>query len=107
HDTTIDPRALGLPLGTDADLQGVSPEVNAKVLHELVSGEPGPVRDAVLLNAAGALAAHEGLPGLAADADLTEELRGQLARAAEVIDSGSAAELLQKWISFSATTAND
>ncbi|TWH18307.1 anthranilate phosphoribosyltransferase [Prauserella rugosa] len=107
HETTIDPRALGLPLSTEADLKGGSPEVNAKVVHELVSGKPGPVRDAVLLNAAGALAAYEGFPRFSADADLTEELRGQLARAAEVIDSGSAAELLQKWISFSATTAND
>ncbi|OLT46983.1 anthranilate phosphoribosyltransferase [Saccharomonospora sp. CUA-673] len=107
HETMIDPRALDVPLSTEADLKGGSPEVNAKVVQELVSGKSGPVRDAVLLNAAGALAAYEGFPGFADSGDLTAELRTQLARVAEAVDSGAAAELLQRWIDFSATVSSE
>jgi len=62
------------------------------VVRELVAGAPGPVRDAVLLNAAGAVAAYRGL-----SADLTTDVRAGLRAAADAIDSGAAAELLQQW----------
>ncbi|MFC4000805.1 anthranilate phosphoribosyltransferase [Prauserella oleivorans] len=94
----IDPKALGIPLGTAADLKGGSPEVNARVVQELVDGKAGPVRDAVLLNAAGALAAYNGFSG-----DLTADLAANLERAANTIDSGAAATLLQRWVAFSKT----
>ncbi|AOS65142.1 anthranilate phosphoribosyltransferase [Actinoalloteichus hymeniacidonis] len=101
HDGTvrqvvIDPAALGLAPATAEDLRGGDVNQNMAVVQELVAGKPGPVRDAVLLNAAGALAAHDGFPG-----DLTETLRAGLDRAAEVIDSGAAAELLGRWVTRS------
>jgi anthranilate phosphoribosyltransferase len=59
----------------------------------VLAGEPGPVRDAVLVNAAAALAAHEGLDG-----DLTKRLAAGLERAAAAVDSGAAAATLDRWL---------
>ncbi|WP_116110484.1 anthranilate phosphoribosyltransferase [Amycolatopsis ruanii] len=92
---SLDPAALGIPRATAEDLRGGDPAVNAEVVRELVAGKPGPVRDAVLLNAAGALAAHAGFTESLED-DLTAGLR----RAAEAVDSGAAAELLARWAAF-------
>lgn len=88
----IDPSALGIAAATPEDLKGGDAAVNAEVVRELVGGKPGPVRDAVLLNAAGAVAAHSGFSG-----DLRADLRAGLARAASAVDSGAAAELLRRW----------
>ncbi|GAA1239016.1 anthranilate phosphoribosyltransferase [Prauserella halophila] len=99
REETIDPQALGLALTTEAELKGGTPEINARVVHELVSGKTGPVRDAVLLNAAGALTAYHGFTG-----DLTADLSTHLERAAEALDSGATANLLRRWIDFSAET---
>ena len=59
----VDPAALGHrarpPVRT---CEAVPAEVNAAVFRALVAGERGPVRDAVLLNAAGALLAFDGVP---------------------------------------------
>lgn len=91
----LDPGTLGIPRATAEDLRGGDARANAEVLRELVAGKPGPVRDAVLVNAAGALAAHAGFSG-----SLTDDLRAGLARAAAAIDSGAAADLLARWTAF-------
>ncbi|HVV08780.1 anthranilate phosphoribosyltransferase [Amycolatopsis sp.] len=91
----LDPAALGIPRATAEDLRGGDAEVNAEVVRELVAGKTGPVRDAVLINAAGALAAHRGFSG-----SLTDDLRAGLDKAAKAIDSGAAAELLTRWSAF-------
>ncbi|EIE98103.1 anthranilate phosphoribosyltransferase [Saccharomonospora glauca] len=90
---TIDPEALGIPLSDPDALRGGDAAANAEVVKELVAGKTGPVRDAVLLNAAGALAAFTGFSD-----DLTADLRAGLERAARTIDSGAAADLLSRWI---------
>ncbi|WP_219419898.1 anthranilate phosphoribosyltransferase [Pseudonocardia nigra] len=94
---TLDPAALGLAPATREDLRGGSAAVNAEVFRRLVAGERGAVRDAVLLNAAGALVAADG-PA----ANLTEAFGPALERAAATIDSGAAQALLERWIAFSA-----
>jgi anthranilate phosphoribosyltransferase len=92
----IDPRALSLtPCGVP-DLAGGDAARNAEVLRAVVGGETGPVRDTVLVNAAGAIAAFRGLSG-----DLTADLTAGMAEAAQAIDSGRAAELLDTWIARS------
>ncbi|KAA9154409.1 anthranilate phosphoribosyltransferase [Amycolatopsis acidicola] len=91
----LDPAAFGISLATAEDLRGGDPVVNAEVVRELVAGKTGPVRDAVLLNAAGALAAHAGFSG-----SLTDDLRAGLDKAARSIDSGAAADLLARWAAF-------
>jgi anthranilate phosphoribosyltransferase len=92
---TIDPLDLGVPRCTPRDLAGGTPAENAELVRRVFAGEPGPPRDAVLLNAAGAIAAA----GHAAD------LREGLAIAAETLDSGRASERLEALVSFSKEAA--
>jgi anthranilate phosphoribosyltransferase len=94
---TLDPTALGVPVASREDLRGGDPARNAEVFRALVAGERGPVRDAVLLNAAGALVAFDGVPGGA----LADAFRGPLERAAAAVDSGAAATLLERWAALS------
>jgi len=93
---SFDPASLGIPTGTLQDLRGGDATVNATVAHNLLGGASGPVRDAVLLNAAAALAAYEG-----GDGDLVDRLRAGWHRAAEALDSGAAALLLERWVRIS------
>jgi anthranilate phosphoribosyltransferase len=88
---TIDPLDLGIARCAPGDLRGGSPEENAAAIRDVLGGEAGPHRDAVLLNAAGAIAAG----GHAAD------LAEGLALATAAIDSGSAASRLDSLIEFS------
>ncbi|HWC84085.1 MAG TPA: anthranilate phosphoribosyltransferase [Pseudonocardiaceae bacterium] len=92
---TVDPAALDIAPATPADLRGGDAAANAEVVRELVGGKGGPVRDAVLLNAAGAVAAYRGFSG-----DLSGDLRAALGVAAEAVDSGAAGSLLERWIAF-------
>jgi anthranilate phosphoribosyltransferase len=94
---TFDPSTLDIPLATAEQLRGGEVGYNAEVVRQLVAGETGPVRDAVVLNAAGALAAFNGFTS-----SLTEDLAAGLQRAAQAIDSGAAASLLTRWAEFSA-----
>jgi anthranilate phosphoribosyltransferase len=91
----FDPATLGVPRATAEDLRGGDAAANAEVVRELVAGKPGPVRDAVLVNAAGALAAYRGF-----SASLEDDLAATMTRAAEAIDSGAAADLLTRWAAF-------
>jgi anthranilate phosphoribosyltransferase len=89
---TLDPAALGVAAADPGQLRGGDAATNAAVVRGLLAGKPGPVRDAVTLNAAAALAAHDGLSG-----DLVADLRSGVQRAADALDSGAAAALLQRW----------
>ena len=93
---SFDPSTLGVPRASLEDLRGADAAHNAEVARALLAGERGPVRDAVLLNAAAALAAHEG----AGDA-LVDRLRRGWDRAAASLDGGGAAELLDRWVEVS------
>jgi anthranilate phosphoribosyltransferase len=95
HERTLDPEAeLGLPRCTVEELRGGSPAENAAALRKVFDGADGGRRSAVLLNAAGAIAAA----GHAAD------LREGLEVARETLDSGAAAERLEQLVSFSRQT---
>ncbi|MER7456484.1 anthranilate phosphoribosyltransferase [Micromonospora sp. NPDC126480] len=93
REAVLDAADLGVPRATLADLRGGDAAYNADVVRRLLAGETGPVRDAVLVNAAAALATQGPLDG-----DLTGPLRAGLDRAAESIDSGAAARTLDRWI---------
>ncbi len=93
---TLDPSALGVAPATREDLRGGTAEVNAAAFRAVVAGERGPVRDAVLLNTAGALVAFDG-PGASLAADFPPALE----RAAAAIDSGEAERLLARWVEAS------
>lgn len=99
QETTVDPRALGLPEATLADLRGGDPEHNAGVVHDVLSGKQGPIRDAVVLNAAAALVAVDAVEGnLPETDDLQALLRERMDTARAAIDDGAAASALQRWI---------
>ena len=89
---TLDPADLGIPLAPIEALRGGDAATNADVARRLLDGAKGPVRDAVLLNSAGAIAAYEGVGD-----DLIGAVQRGMARAAAAIDDGSAAALLDKW----------
>jgi anthranilate phosphoribosyltransferase len=93
--TEFDPSALGLPRASLSDLAGGDAAQNAAVVRAVLAGEPGPVRDIVLLNAAAALAAAGGVSGPEA---VTAALADGYARAAQAVDSGAAGALLDRWI---------
>jgi anthranilate phosphoribosyltransferase len=93
REALLDAVDLGVPRATLADLRGGDAAYNADVVRRLLAGETGPVRDAVLVNAAAALATQGPLDG-----DLTEALRAGMDRAAESVDSGAAAAVLDRWI---------
>jgi anthranilate phosphoribosyltransferase len=92
----LDPTVLGIPVSEPGALRGGDPEVNAEVVRRLVAGDPGPVRDAVLLNAAAALAAYD-----QRGARLHDALGAALPRAAAAIDDGRAAAKLEEWVRVS------
>lgn len=93
---TIDPLDLGLVRCAPGDLRGGSPEENAAAIRSVFAGEAGARRDAVLLNAAGAIAA----------AGHAEDLAEGLELAVRTVDSGAAAERLEQLIAFSRAEVN-
>jgi anthranilate phosphoribosyltransferase len=97
---TVDPAALGLPRAVREDLRGGDPAENAAVFRRVLSGERGPVRDAVLLNVAGALVAFDGVSA-GPPADLHAALAEAAGRAAAAVDSGAAERLLARWVEVS------
>jgi anthranilate phosphoribosyltransferase len=92
----VDPSVLGIDAPPAGALRGGDPAVNADVFRRVVAGEKGPVRDAVLLNAAAALVAFDERQGRLHDA-----LAAGMARAAAAVDDGKAADLLDRWIAIS------
>ena len=87
----ITPEQFGLQRCTKQDLVGGTPAENAEITKAILSGEKGPKRDAVLMNAGAALY----IGGKA------ESLAEGVRLAAEIIDSGKAMTTLEKLISVS------
>jgi anthranilate phosphoribosyltransferase len=105
---SLDAAGLGIARATLDDLRGGDPPHNAEVARGLLSGSRGPVRDAVLLNAAAALVAvdaHSAAGGPTAaelDAQLEDRLADALAAAGESVDSGAASAVLDRWVKAAA-----
>jgi anthranilate phosphoribosyltransferase len=97
-ETVLDVVDLGIPRANAGDLRGADAAHNAKVTQALLAGERGPVRDAVLVNAAAAVVAYEGLTGTLPDA-----LRAALTRVTAAVDTGAAAAALDRWLTVATT----
>lgn len=87
---TITPEQFGIPRASAEDIVGGTGEENARITKAILSGEKGPKRDIILLNAGAALY----VAGKAAD------IKEGMALAAESIDSGKAMEVLNKLVAF-------
>ena len=100
---SVDPVRLGLPLSAVGDLRGGDAVFNAAVVRDVLGGRPGPVRDAVLLNAAAALVAvQDATLGQMDQMDpLDSALVSGLERAAAAVDTGAALAVLERWVALS------
>lgn len=87
----ITPEQFGLNRCDKSELVGGTPEENAAIIRSLFAGEKGAKRDAVLLNAGAALFIADAADSIAAGVRL----------AAEIIDSGRAAQQLDRFIALS------
>jgi anthranilate phosphoribosyltransferase len=87
----VDPAALGLAPATMADLRGGNAAFNAGAIRAVLEGERGARRDIAVLNAAAALIV----------AGRTHDLESGLVLAAESVDSGRAAGVLDALIATS------
>jgi len=92
---------LGLPARRLEELRGADPAYNAGIARQVLSGAAGAAREIVLLNAAAGIVADGTLEGTAAGS-LVERLRAGLEHATRSVDSGSAAEVLERWRTASA-----
>lgn len=106
--TGFDPQQLALPRARLEDLRGGDARHNAGVVRDLLAGRRGPVRDAVLLNAAAAVVAATAATGehilaagpadpAAVAASLTHRLEEAVRAVTRTVDSGAAGELLDRW----------
>jgi anthranilate phosphoribosyltransferase len=91
RERTIDPQELGLDRCSLDELAGGAPSENAALIRRVFEGERSGRRSAVLLNAAGAIAAG----------GHAEDLREGLELARQAIDSGAAAARLDELVEFS------
>ncbi|HEV7167730.1 MAG TPA: anthranilate phosphoribosyltransferase [Micrococcaceae bacterium] len=98
REMVMDPLELGIQRAAIEDLRGKNASYNAEVVNRILAGETGPIRDAVILNAAAGLVALD----INADAALTDRLRAAIATAKESIDTGSAADVLLRWVTHNA-----
>jgi len=85
------PIEMGVPTARAADVAGGVPKRNASIATALLSGEKGPPRDIVAVNAGAALVL----------AGISDDIPEGIERAFESIDSGKAAQVLSKWVEIS------
>ena len=90
----IKPEDYGFERCSKEDLRGGTPKENAEITRRILKGEKGHKRNAVLMNAGAALY----IGGKA------DSIREGIALAAEIIDSGRAAQTLEKLIEVSNRT---
>jgi anthranilate phosphoribosyltransferase len=89
---TLDPLDLGIDRCDPEELTGGDPPTNAQALRDVLTGvDDGGHRSAVILNAAGGIAA----------AGHAEDLREGIERATDAIDSGAAVARLDALVAFS------
>ncbi len=116
---TFDPQSLGVARSPVQALRGGDARFNAGVVRDVLAGRRGPVRDAVLLNAAAALVAAAGDPGRA-DGDppggdppqgrgarphvpLADRMSLAWTTASEAVDTGAASLVLDRWTAATAS----
>ena len=92
----LDPVDYGIARCQLDDLRGGDPAFNAEVVGRMLSGEAGPIRDAVLLNAGAAVAVYE-----SSESSLDERIAAGIERATRSIDSGAASVALKRWVEVS------
>ena len=91
----VEPGDFGLATAELAQVTGGAPEENAAAARAVLAGEAGPRRDLVVLNAGAAIYVGGAAGSLGAGVE----------KAAETVDSGAAAELLDRLVAATASPA--
>ena len=89
----IDPLDFEIQRAPISDLVGGDATENARITMAIFAGEKGAPRDAVVLNAAAAIAAYEAR----FDLNLHQRMALGISRAIDAIDSGAATRLVSQW----------
>ncbi len=103
-ETRLEPWTLGVAAADQAALAGGDAATNADITRAFLDGRSGPVRDAVLLNAAAALVAADAASGATSPCRWTRCptcSRRRCARAADAVDDGAARDALEAWAATS------
>jgi anthranilate phosphoribosyltransferase len=101
---SIDIEEFGLVKAGPEALRGGDLAFNTQVARDVFAGGNRPVRDAVLINAAAALASRQGLVDGVDLHDMAVRrglLAANLELAAKAVDEGKATELVERWAAFS------
>lgn len=99
----IDAKDFSLANAPISDLVGGDATENAAVTKSIFAGEKGAPRDAVLLNAAAAIAAFDKEDSLS----LHQRIEKALVKATQAVDSGASTELLEKWVLLTQKIASE
>jgi anthranilate phosphoribosyltransferase len=94
---SFDPAEVGIEVVPVDAVAGGDPEANAAIAHRVLGGEVSPHRDIVTLNAGAALVV----------AGVVDDRAGGIARARASLDSGSAADVLERLVRASQAAAGD
>jgi anthranilate phosphoribosyltransferase len=95
HSSVLEPYDLGIERSFAEDRRGGAPAENAAIARRVLDGDPGPLRDVVLLNAAAALMVTDAAPDFTAGIE----------QARTSIDSGRARDTLARWVELSRALA--
>ncbi|NDE71538.1 MAG: anthranilate phosphoribosyltransferase [Actinobacteria bacterium] len=98
---TFDPREIGIESFEIQELAGGDAETNARAIREVFEGRTGAQREAILLNAAAAIAAFRG----DFDLGIEQQIANGYVWAKSAIDSGKALQLLERWADLSTELA--
>ncbi|MDP8928475.1 MAG: anthranilate phosphoribosyltransferase, partial [Actinomycetota bacterium] len=90
-ESLFDPASLGLPRSRPEDLLGGEVEDNVRITEAVLAGRPGPAADVVALNAAAALYV----------AGAARRIGDGLSMARDVLASGAAVKLRDRWVARS------
>ena len=93
----LDPLDFSIDRAPISALVGGDANENARITSAIFAGEHGAPRDAVLLNAAAAIAAFDGELHL----NLHERISKSILKATQAVDSGAASTLLTNWVKLS------
>lgn len=93
----LDPADLGLTYAPLAALRGGDAAANASAIRGILNGDAGPIRDAVLLNAAAAIATFD----RSITGTLVQRLAAGMGIASAAIDSGAGLKALERWVEAS------
>ncbi|MDX1657531.1 MAG: anthranilate phosphoribosyltransferase [Nitriliruptorales bacterium] len=97
EETLFDPKGIGLERARLEDLQGGSVDENVSIADAVLAGERGPAADIVALNAGAGMYV----------AGVVDRVAEGTARAVEVLESGAAAELRDRWVARSQELAEE